>query len=233
MGTNRHVSRILRVVLLVLLATFLVTWISWESNDSSHRLVGIADASGGHVKSNHKRLTARQLIQRNEFWASRQGVQFGVPVHALADAAAQVRSSEMGISNASGSLQFQDVFGDFSGQPSSLSFAPAWTFIGPQPIQEKANFVGSVFGNNFAATGRITSIAVDPTGLIVVGAEVVNGTGDVGLRFEAEPVPGIEAATVDFTLTPGEALDFAKLLSRQAHEAMRAKWNESNINRDC
>jgi hypothetical protein len=69
-------------------------------------------------------------------------------------------------------------------------------------------------------------------GLIVAGAEVINGTGEVGLRFEAEPVPGIDAAIVHFTLTPDEALEFAKLLSRQAHEAMRAKWNESNINGD-
>lgn len=70
-------------------------------------------------------------------------------------------------------------------------------------------------------------------GLIVVGAEVINGTGDVGLRFEAEPVPGIDTAIVHFTLTPDEALDLAKLLSQQAHEAMRAKWNEDNISGYC
>ncbi len=68
-------------------------------------------------------------------------------------------------------------------------------------------------------------------GHIMVGAEVVNGTGDVSLRFEeeAEPAPGQERGIVHFTLTCGEALELAKLLSRQAHEAMRAKWNERNI----
>lgn len=69
-------------------------------------------------------------------------------------------------------------------------------------------------------------------GLIVVGAEVVNGTGEVGLRFEDEPVPGIESDTIVYTLTPEQALDFARLLSRQAHEAMRAKWEEKNISGD-
>jgi hypothetical protein len=66
-------------------------------------------------------------------------------------------------------------------------------------------------------------------GLILVGAEVINGTGEVGLKFEAEPVPGIEPGIVHFTLTPEEALEFARLLSRQAHEAMRAKWDERNL----
>jgi hypothetical protein len=66
-------------------------------------------------------------------------------------------------------------------------------------------------------------------GLILVGAEVMNGTGEVGLKFEAEPIPGIAAEGVDFTLTPEEALEFARLLSRQAHEAMRAKWDEHNL----
>jgi hypothetical protein len=66
-------------------------------------------------------------------------------------------------------------------------------------------------------------------GLILVGAEVINGTGEVGLKFESEPVPGIDPDIVHFTLTPEEALEFARLLSRQAHEAMRAKWNEHNL----
>lgn len=65
--------------------------------------------------------------------------------------------------------------------------------------------------------------------LILVGAEVINGTGEVGLKFETEPVPGIEPGIVHFTLAPEDALEFAKLLSQQAHEAMRARWNEHNL----
>lgn len=61
---------------------------------------------------------------------------------------------------------------------------------------------------------------------IIVGAEVVNGTGEVRVEFYQ--------ATDDFsgvhhTLTPEQALDLARLLSQQAHEAMRAKWNEENL----
>jgi hypothetical protein len=66
--------------------------------------------------------------------------------------------------------------------------------------------------------------------LIVVGAEVVQGTGMVGLRLEAEPVPGIESATLLYSLTAEDALYLAKLLARQAHEAMLAKWQEENLN---
>jgi hypothetical protein len=64
---------------------------------------------------------------------------------------------------------------------------------------------------------------------ILVGAEVINGTGEVGLKFFEEAGPD-KGDMVFFTLTIDAALDFARLLSAQAHEAMRAKWNESNLN---
>jgi hypothetical protein len=60
-------------------------------------------------------------------------------------------------------------------------------------------------------------------GLIAVGAEVVHGTGDVGLRLEAEPVAGIEPVIICYELTPGAALSLAALLTRQAQEAIRAQ----------
>jgi hypothetical protein len=63
---------------------------------------------------------------------------------------------------------------------------------------------------------------------IVVGAEVVNGTG--GVQLFAREHNGEDADSVIFNFTPEQALDFARLLSQQAHEAMRAKWNEANIN---
>lgn len=208
MRTQIYLTRLLRIVGLVALATVLSTWITWEAYDSSHSSAGIAEAGSTNLKSNHKRLTALQRLRRDEFWASRQGLQFGVPAHGLADAAAQMRSSELGMRNPSGSSLFEDVFSEFSGQPSSASFAAAWTFIGPQPIQEKANFTGLVFGNDFAATGRITSVAADSTGLIVVGA----ASGGVWLSqnsgttfspvFDTGPTQAIGAVALDTTTTP-------------------------------
>lgn len=58
---------------------------------------------------------------------------------------------------------------------------------------------------------------------IGVGAEIINGTGMV--RINAHHGED----TVILTMTSDHALDFARLLSQQAHEAMRAKWNEDNI----
>ena len=65
---------------------------------------------------------------------------------------------------------------------------------------------------------------------VLVGAEEVNGTGEVRLRIE-EGFPGTEGWNgVFLSMSADDALEFAKLLSRQAHKAMRAKWNEANIN---
>ncbi|HLW71122.1 MAG TPA: hypothetical protein VKS22_10940 [Candidatus Binataceae bacterium] len=55
---------------------------------------------------------------------------------------------------------------------SALVSNPAWQFIGPKPIQNvTANFGGVQIGQPFAATGRITAIAADPTtsGRLFVG----------------------------------------------------------------
>jgi hypothetical protein len=63
---------------------------------------------------------------------------------------------------------------------------------------------------------------------VLVGAEIVNGRGDVWLKvFDDETDQA--SSYIHLRMTPDQALDFAKLLSRQAHEAMRAKWDEANI----
>ena len=62
---------------------------------------------------------------------------------------------------------------------------------------------------------------------VIVSAEVVNGTGDVMLF--ARQHDGEDSDSVILHFTPDQALDFARLLSQQAHEAMRAKWNGANI----
>ena len=47
---------------------------------------------------------------------------------------------------------------------------PNWQFIGPQPIAGvQANYGGIKLDGSFHATGRVTSIAVDPTGLDTCG----------------------------------------------------------------
>ena len=64
-------------------------------------------------------------------------------------------------------------------------------------------------------------------GRIVGGPEVINGTGNVQLKFfeNAEQDTG---DAVFFTLTADECLDLAKWLSHHAFEAMHAKWMEDN-----
>ena len=65
-------------------------------------------------------------------------------------------------------------------------------------------------------------------GRIVAGPEIINGTGQVWLKFfeEADQDKG---AMVFFNMTADEVLDLAKFLSRIAFEAKRAKWNEENL----
>ena len=63
---------------------------------------------------------------------------------------------------------------------------------------------------------------------VLVGAEIVNGRGDVWLKVYDDETDQA-SSYVYLHMTPGQALDFAKLLSRQAHEAMRAKWDEAHI----
>jgi hypothetical protein len=62
---------------------------------------------------------------------------------------------------------------------------------------------------------------------ILVAAEVINGTGDVKLVVSPPGTGGEESVIVHFT--PDQALAFARLVSQQAHEAMRAKWDEDNL----
>lgn len=62
---------------------------------------------------------------------------------------------------------------------------------------------------------------------VIVGAEVVNGTGDVMLT--ARQHEGDDAETVILHMTPEQALDFAVLLANQAHEAMRQQWKERHL----
>ena len=60
-----------------------------------------------------------------------------------------------------------------------------------------------------------------------VGAEIVNGTGEVRINARDEAAPDEAALIVNM---PAEkALDLARLLARQAHEAMRAKFVNDHV----
>jgi hypothetical protein len=62
---------------------------------------------------------------------------------------------------------------------------------------------------------------------VLVGAEVVNGTGDVKLNTRQHA--GGDSDAVILTMPAEKALDLARLISRQAHDAMRQQWNEANL----
>ncbi|MHB8384031.1 MAG: WD40/YVTN/BNR-like repeat-containing protein, partial [Candidatus Binataceae bacterium] len=135
---------------------------------------------------------------RAEYWASREGLQFGVPKHALSEAVSQMRAMRSG---RNGSME--DVVGT-----SPEVTGPTWNFIGPEPITEKSNFTGTVFGGDFAATGRITSVAADSNGVIVAGAasggvwlSTNNGTTFAQI-FDDEPTQAVGAVALDTTTTP-------------------------------
>lgn len=68
--------------------------------------------------------------------------------------------------------------------------------------------------------------AIEGYGLSV-GAEIMNGTGEVRISVLEETAPDDDVVTVDM---PAEkALDLARLIARQAHEAMRAKFVSDHI----
>ena len=62
-------------------------------------------------------------------------------------------------------------------------------------------------------------------GQVRVGAEVINGTGDV--QVDVAQGPGEDAESVMLSMTPEQALDFARLLADKAHEAMAVRWKRA------
>ena len=103
--------------------------------------------------------TVSSRSQRDAYWASKLGRQFGVPEGAYTAALKHAAASQARIKAAA--------------SRSNAASSPNWSFIGPQPMaNQQANFGGVPFGNKFNATGRISAIAADPTtpGRIFVGA---------------------------------------------------------------
>jgi hypothetical protein len=164
---------------------------------------GVTARERTNVLKHQERFRALPASDRERYLASRHGVQFGVPKHAMARALSHARSMKRGM-----------VAGPSSADAVSASnvAAPAffgqWNFIGPQPSSEEANFTGASIGSNVNMTGRITSVAADNTGLIVAGAasgglwvSTNDGASFVSV-FDSEPTEAIGAIALDTTTTP-------------------------------
>jgi len=140
-------------------------------------------------------LTPQQRIERSEFFASKVGLQFGVPAGARRNAIAQARAMR-GAALAASSL------------PAISSLI--WSNLGPLPMTEASNFGGVILGSPVAMTGRVSAIAVDPANAanIVIGG--ANGgvwlSTDTGAHFapvfDAEPSQAIGALAFDTSTSP-------------------------------
>lgn len=96
--------------------------------------------------------SAQSRLDRAYYFQKRAGLQFGVPKDAYRMGVEQRRRMER------------------AARASIQAGAPLWVFIGPMPIKnEIANLGGALFGTGFAATGRVSAIALDPSGNIYVG----------------------------------------------------------------
>ncbi len=148
-------------------------------------------------------LTADQRQQREEYWFSRRGLQFGVQRGSYDSAVRQMRGMETAETHL--------------GRLSAIS-SFTWKFIGPKPmLNEVANF-GGITSNTWSplssATGRVTAIAFDPNtrGQLFVGT--ANGgvwigtSSDGGTTFvfksitDSLPTQAIGSIALDPTTVP-------------------------------
>ncbi len=143
-----------------------------------------------------ERLEARR---RELFYASREGLQYGVPKQAISHAVSAMHEMEGAMVAHAGAAP---------GAISVPAVTQTWTFIGPQPIMEKSNFTGSAIGNPVAMTGRMTAVAADARGVIVAGAASgglwvsTNNGGSFAPVFESQPTEAIGAIALDTTTNP-------------------------------
>ncbi len=100
-------------------------------------------------------------MAREEWELRRHGFDLGVPTQAYANAMNQRLRMEAASRTA---MTAAGVAGPGLG-------GGTWTFIGPQPMNhQKANFTGDLYGPDFNAAGRISALAIDPSGNIYAGA---------------------------------------------------------------
>lgn len=167
-------------------------------------LVGLRSSTARETQSPPLRiygpLTFEQRQERDRYFIERHGFQLGVPKDGYAKAVAQLRRQQKSLAN----------YGNIAGSPSAAG--PKWVFIGPQPIAGfQTNFAGfgtTGVGPKFAVTGRISAIAVDPSGNIYAGA----ATGGVWLSTDGAntftsigdslPTQSVGAMAVDVNTAP-------------------------------
>ncbi len=196
---------------LVGLISFSLLWIIESSTIAQNSDIPIsasdvAVSSATSLRSNHN-------IELDQFLASRHGVQFGVPEHAVSRAISKMHAMENAMRHGRRSVSAADVRAastatEFSGALAAFpGFATQWTYLGPQPITEKANFTGTPYGSAVAMTGRVTAVATDGNGLIAVGTasggvwlSTNNGTSFSSI-FESGPTQAIGAIALSASPT--------------------------------
>src|SRR6266446_5796713 len=140
-------------------------------------------------------LTPKQRIERSEFFASKLGLQFGLPPHARAKAIAQAEAMRS-VAIAASSFP--------------LIATPTWSNIGPLPMTEASNFGGVILGSAVAMTGRVSAIAVDPANAANIAIGGANGgvwlSTDTGAHFapvfDAQSTQAIGALAFDTSTSP-------------------------------
>ena len=189
--------------MLVAIAAISVSALFYIDNSKARGTIDVRGEEARREEGRHEEGGPEHFLearQRELFYASREGLQYGVPKQAIANAISQMREMERAAasSNAGGELN----------GASAPAATQAWNFIGPQPMSEKANFTGSAVGSPIAMTGRMTAVAADSHGLIVAGAASgglwlsTNNGGNFVPVFDGQPTQAIGAIALDTTTTP-------------------------------
>jgi hypothetical protein len=159
-----------------------------EASTSSPRAGFVPAADGVEIEGQEA------LDERDLYWASRRGLQFGVPTQAYASAVAQMAAMQP------------------QGAPAGIAPNLSWDFPGPLPmLGDLPNFGGIITGPPLSnATGRVSALAVDPAtpGRLFVGTAGggVWMTNDGGASFkpifDAQPSLAIGAIAINPKTTP-------------------------------
>ncbi|HEV3112363.1 MAG TPA: hypothetical protein VGY99_17895 [Candidatus Binataceae bacterium] len=126
---------------------------------ASHPGQRLRQASKAAADVNHQEGGAEDDALAREKWEmERHGFHLGVPPNAYANAMDQRRRMEA-------------VSMAVRSRAATANSSPFWTFIGPMPMKgQKANFGGNFYGPAIDAAGRVSAVAIDPSGNIYVGA---------------------------------------------------------------
>jgi hypothetical protein len=141
-------------------------------------------------------LSAQDRVRRSEFFASKLGLEFGVPDAARRSAITQGAATALSASALSAAVT----------PTGSLS----WSNIGPLPMSEQANFGGVIVPPPVAMTGRVSAIAVDPAMATNIAIGGANGgiwlSTDTGTTFkqvfDSQPSQAIGALAFDTSTSP-------------------------------